>query len=134
MQLVLITHRGRTTFEIRHISLIIGNDERTLKLSGIAGIDTEITAQFHRTAHALGDIYKRTVGEDGTIQGCIEIIAIWNNGAQILAHQIGMFFHGFSDTHEDNAHFTELLLEGGLHRHGVHDGIYGHTTQCQTLF
>ena len=58
VQLVLITHRSRTAFQIGDIGIIVGDDQRTLKLSRVTGVDAEIAAQFHRTAHALRDINK----------------------------------------------------------------------------
>ena len=81
MELVLIAHRSRTSLKIRHIRIIVGNDERALKLSCIAGIDTEITAQFHRTTYTFGDIYKRSVAEHRTIESGKEIVAIWHHSA-----------------------------------------------------
>ena len=44
-----------------------------------------------------------------------------------------MLFHCLADTAEDDTFLTEFLLEGSLHRHRVHDGIYGGTAQSQTL-
>ena len=44
MQLVLITHRSRTALEVRYIAVVIGHDERTLKLARIGRIDAEVGA------------------------------------------------------------------------------------------
>ena len=44
MQLVLITHRSRAALEVRHIAVVIGHDERTLKLARIGHIDAEVGA------------------------------------------------------------------------------------------
>ena len=65
MQLVLIAHRCRAAFQITHVAVITSHNQRALKLSGIAGIDTEIAAQLHRATHALGNIDKRAVAEHG---------------------------------------------------------------------
>lgn len=40
--MVLIPHRGRTSFQIRNITIIIRNNQCTFKLTGISRIDTEI--------------------------------------------------------------------------------------------
>ena len=135
MQLVLVAHRCRTTFQVTHVRVIISHDERTLKLSCITGIDAEIATQLHRTTNALGDIDKRAVAKDRTVQCCIEIITIGNHGAEILAHQFAMLLDGLTDGAEDDALLAEFLLEGGLHAHGIHDGIHGSiSTQGQPLF
>ncbi|CUP36305.1 Uncharacterised protein [Segatella copri] len=44
-----------------------------------------------------------------------------------------MLLHSLTNTAEDDALLTEFLLEGSLHRHRVHDGIYSGTAQSQTL-
>ena len=134
MQLVLVTHRSRTAFEIGHVGIVIGNDEGTFELTCIPCIDTEIGTQFHRTAHTFGDVDKRAVAEYGTIQGRKEIILIRYDGTQILTHQVWMLLDGLADRAEDDTLLTQFLLEGGLHTDGVHNGIDGGiATQCQTL-
>ena len=45
-----------------------------------------------------------------------------------------MALYGVADGAEDDAFLGEVLLEGGLHRHGVHNGVDGDTAQCEALF
>ena len=61
MQLILIAHRGCTTLKIRYVCIVVGNNQSTLKLTCISCIDAEIRAKLHRTANAVGDIYKRAI-------------------------------------------------------------------------
>ena len=56
MELVLITHWRCTSLQVRNVGIIIGDDQCTLKLTGITGIDAEVTAQLHRAAYALRNI------------------------------------------------------------------------------
>ena len=56
MELVLITHWRCTSLQVRNVGIIIGDDQCTLKLTGVTGIDAEVTAQLHRTADALRNI------------------------------------------------------------------------------
>ena len=56
MELVLITHWRCTSLQIRNVGIIIGDDQCTLELTGVTGIDAEVTAQLHRTADALRNI------------------------------------------------------------------------------
>ena len=44
-----------------------------------------------------------------------------------------MFLDGLTNTAENNALLSKLLLECCLHRHGVHDGVYCGSTQSQAL-
>ena len=45
-----------------------------------------------------------------------------------------MLLDGFADAAEDDSLLAELLLEGGLHRHGVHDGVDGGAAEREPLF
>ena len=56
MKLVLITHWRCTSLQVRNVGIIISDDQCTLKLTGVTGIDAEVTAQLHRTADALRNI------------------------------------------------------------------------------
>ena len=134
MQLVLVAHGGGTPLEIRHITVVVGHDECALKLSGIGGIDAEIGTEFHGAPCAFGDIDKGAVAEHSTVESSIEVVTIGHHTAEILLHEVGMLLYGITDGAEDDTLFGEFLLEGGLHRYRVHDGIYGHTAQRQALF
>ena len=56
MELVLITHWRCTSLQVRNVSIIISDNQCTLKLTGVTGIDAEVTAQLHRAADALRNI------------------------------------------------------------------------------
>src|SRR5207245_6596494 len=65
MELVLITDRRRTPFEITDVSPFVGDDQRALKLACFRGIDAEVGRKLHGATDALGYIHKRTVAEHG---------------------------------------------------------------------
>ena len=56
MELVLITHWRCTSLQVRNVGIIISDNQCTLKLTGVTGIDAEVTAQLHRAADALRNI------------------------------------------------------------------------------
>ena len=134
MQLVLIAHRSRTTFQIGNIRIIIRHNQRPLKLACITRIDTEIRGQLHRTAYPFRDIYKRTVGEYRRVQCSKEVITVSHNGTKILLHQIRMLTYSFTDGTENDSFLHQRFLERSLHRYRVHHSIYGHATQCHLFF
>ena len=115
VQLVFIAHGGGAAFEIADIRIVVGNNQRTLKLPRIAGIDAEIRAELHRATNTLGDIDKRAVREHGAIERCKVIVAIGYNGTEILTHHVGMLLDGLADGAEDDTLFTKFFLKGGLH-------------------
>ena len=129
MQLVLIAHRGCASFEIRHVGVVVRHYECALELTRVARVDAEIGAQLHRTAHALGNVDERAVAENGTVERGEEVVPVGHDRAEILAHEVGMVLYGVAYRAEDDALLRELLLESGLHRHRVHDGIHRHTAE-----
>ena len=126
MQLVLVALGSRAAFHIADIGPFVGHNQRALKLARTFGVDTEIGAQLHRTAHPLGDVAEGAVAEDRRVEGGKEIVAGRHHATQILLHQVGMLLHSLADGHEDNAFLFEGLLTGGFHADGIHDGVVGH--------
>ena len=133
MQLVLVAHGGRAALQIGNIAVIVGHDERTLKLPGLRRVDAEIRRQLHGTAHPLGDVDKRAVGKHRRVQGRKVIVGIGHHTAQIAAHQVGIIAHRLADGAEYHAQLGQPLAVGGAHAHAVHDGIHGHSTECHAL-
>ena len=134
MQLVLVAHRCRAAFEVAHVCVVVGNDERALELTRVACVDAEVGAKLHRAAHALGYVDERSVGEHGAVERCEEVVAVGHHASQVLAHEVGMVLYGVAYRAEDDAFLGEVLREGGLHAHGVHDGVYRHAAECESFF
>ena len=134
MQLVLVTHGRGATLQVGDVGIVIGHDERALKLARLRSIDTEVGRQLHRATHALGDVDKRAVAEHGRVQCGIEVVGIRHHLSQVLAHQVGIVLHGLAHRTEDDAQFGQALAVSRLHTHAVHHGVDGHAAQAQLLF
>ena len=133
MELVLVAHWGRAALQVGDVGVVVGHDERALKLSRVAGVDAEIAAQFHRAAYALGDIDEGSVGEHRRVERGKEVVAVGDDRAQILPDEVRVGLYGLADGAEDHALLPQFLLECGLDRHGVHDRIDRRAAQCEPL-
>ena len=133
MELVFVALRGGAAFEVAHVGVVVGHNERALKLACARGVDAEIGGQLHRAAYSLGNIDKRAVGEHRRVEGGIEIVAVRHHFAQVFPDQFGIVLHGFGYGAEDDAEFGEFLLMGGLDADGVHHGIDGHARELFLL-
>ena len=102
-------------------------------MSGSAGVDAEVRAEFHGASHAFWDVDEGAVAEDCGVECGKEVVAIGDDAAQVFAHQVGVFAHGFADGAEDDAFLAEFFSEGCLDAHRVHHGIDGCSGQCHTL-
>ena len=134
MQLVFVTHRRRTPLQIGNIRIIIRHNQSSFELSGVAGINPEISGQLHWTTHSLRNIDERAVGKYRRVQCRKEIITITHYRTQIFLNQIGMLTYSLAEGTEDDSLLHQRLLESGLYGYGVHYGIHCHTTQRHLFF
>ena len=67
MELILISHRRCTSFQVRHITIFIGNNKGSFKLTGIHGIDTKVSRKFHGATNSFWDVYERAVTKNSRV-------------------------------------------------------------------
>ena len=123
MQLVSVELGRGAAFEVGHRCAFLGNDQRALELAGRFGVDAKIGGEIHRAFDALRDEAERAVGEHRGVERGVIVIADRHHAAQVLAHQFGMFMHGFRNRTENNADLSELRFVGGDHRHAIENHV-----------
>ena len=119
VKLVLVAHRRGATFEIADIGALVGDDQSPLELPGILGIDTEIGAEFHRTAHALGHVNEGAVRKDRAVERREIIVVHRHDAAEPFLHQLGIFADCLADRQENHPGALQLLAEGRRDAHAV---------------
>ena len=127
MELILVTDRRGTAFEIADIRALLRNDQGALELACFSRVNAEVGGQFHRTTHALGYIHKGPVTEHGGVERCKKVVGIRHYRAQILLYQLGVLLYRFGERAENHTGFSELLLERGSYRYAVEYRIHGDT-------
>ena len=115
VKLILVAHRCGTSLHIAYIRTLVSYDQRPLELTCTGRVDSEIARQLHRTAHALRDIYKRTVAEYGRIQGRIEIVAYRHHGSEVLAYKVRMLLYGLRERAEYDSLLCQCRTECSRH-------------------
>ena len=134
MELVLVSHRGAAPLQVANIAAFIGNYQRPLELPRPFAVDAEVGGQLHRAAHALGDVAEGAVGEDGRVQGRVEVVGVGHNGADVLPHEVRVVLDCLRHGAKNDAVLGELLLERSGDGHAVENGVHGHTGQSLLLF
>ena len=134
MQLVLVALGRGAPFEVAHVGPLVGHDQRAFELPRAGGVDAEIGRKLHRATHPLGDVAERTVGKDRGVQRGVKVVGIGHDAPEVFFHQLGEVAQRLGDRTEDDPLFGQRLLEGGLHRHGVHHGIDRDARQGHLLF
>lgn len=58
VKLILISHRSGTAFEIADVAALFADNQSSLELPRVLGVDPEVGAQFHWAAGAFRNIHK----------------------------------------------------------------------------
>ena len=129
MQLVFITSRCCTSFQVTHITTFVSNDQSPFKLSCSSLIDSKIRGQFHRTFDSFGNVTKRTVRKNSGVQSRIKIVCFGNDCPHVFFDQFRVLLNGFRNGTENNAFFCQGLFKSGRYRHRINNDVYGNTLQ-----
>src|SRR6185312_10791610 len=98
------------SFQIADRCSFVRDDERALELARIRRVDAEIGGQLHRALDALGDVAEGSVAEYRAVERREEVVAVRNDRAKILANELGMLLHRFTEGAEYHAVRGELFL------------------------
>ena len=124
MQLGDITFGRGATFKVRHIGPLGGNDQRTLKLARVLGVNAEICRQFHWAANAFRDVNERPIREHSAIQRCIVIVRRRHHCTHVFLDQLRVIFNRFTDRTKDHTSSSQLFLERGADRHTIKNSVH----------
>ena len=133
MQLVLVPHGGGATFQVTDRGAFVGDDQSALELAGVGRIDAEVGGKLHGALHALGHVNEGAIREDRRVEAGEEVVALGHHRTQVFAYQFRVFADGLGDRTEDDAGFSEFLLERGRHRDTVEHRIDGDAREGGTL-
>src|SRR5213595_2041510 len=118
MKLIRVPDRRRASFEVAHIRARVRDDQRAFELSRVLSIDPEVRGELHRASDARRHVGERAVAEDRE-----EIVVEGDDGAEVLAHEVGMLEDRLGEGAEDDAEFRELVLERRRDRDAVQHGV-----------
>ena len=129
VKLILIPHRGRTTFEVADVRPLLRNYQRPLELPRAGGVHTEIRRQLERTPHALRDVAEGAVRKHRGVECGKEVVVVRYDRTEVLFDQLGMIKHSFRERAENDAVLGERVLESRGHRYAVKHRVNRHTRQ-----
>src|SRR6266571_492391 len=89
---------GRSaSLEVANRSAFVGDNQCALELAGVSGVDAEVRRKLHRALHTLWYVGKRTIAEHCCVERSVEVVAVWNDGSEVLLDEIGMGLHRFAE-------------------------------------
>ena len=97
MELILVALGSRASLQVAHRRAFVRDNECALELAGVSGVDAEVRRKLHRALHTLWDVGKRTIAEHRCVQRSVEVVAVWNDGSEVLLDEIGMGLHRFAE-------------------------------------
>src|SRR5262249_12651587 len=125
VQLVFVALRSRAAFKIVYEAARFGDDQGAFKLTGFARVDAQEGRQVDRASHTGRNINKRTVSEDGCIQGRVKIVRERYHAAEIFFNELRMRVQCLRNRTEHDTILLELVLMGGADRNRVKNSIDG---------
>ena len=134
VELIFVAHGGAATFEVADVAAFFGDDEGALELARFGGVDAEVGGEFEGAADALWYVAEGAVGEDGGVEGGVEVVAVGDDGAEVFLDEVGVLLQSFREGAEDDAVLSQLLAEGGGDGDAVENGVDGHARQSFLLF
>ncbi len=68
MQRVALVDRCGTPFDVVHVAVFVGDDERSLELTHVLGVDAKIGLKGNFYVDALGDVDERPARPHGRVE------------------------------------------------------------------
>ena len=99
-----------TTFHIVDITVLVGDDERALKLPDTGHIQTEICLQWHRDVYSGRYIDKRAARPDGSVDRRKLVVLDGHDGAEMFLIDLGVFFESVVAAEKDDSLIFQVLL------------------------
>ena len=88
MQAIARISWSGTTFYIMHIRAGRGNNQGTLELAHVLGINTEVGLQRYLYTDTLWDVNKASAAPNGAIQCCELVVRVRNDRAKVFLDNI----------------------------------------------
>ena len=86
VELVFVPHGGAASLQVADVAAFFGDYQRAFELARFGGVYAEVGGQLQGAADALGYVAEGAVGEHGGVEGGVEVVAVWNHGAQVLLY------------------------------------------------
>ena len=111
--------RRRAAFHVVHLGALVDDDQGALELSHVLAVDAEIGLQRHVHGDAGRHVHEAAAAPHRGVERRKLVVLRRDDGAEVLAQQVGMLLQGLVGRQEDDALTLEVLLEGVVHHLGV---------------
>ena len=98
---------------------VFDDDQRTLELAHVFGVDPEIGLQRHVNLDALGNVDERPAAPDRRVQGGELVVLDRDHRGEVLLHQVGIFANRRVGVDEDDALFLQVFTQAVVDNLGL---------------
>ena len=88
VQRVGFVNRCRAALDVVDVGVFVGDDQRSLELSHVLGVDAEIRLKRDLDVNALGNVNKRTARPDGRVERCKLVVARRDDRSEVLPEKV----------------------------------------------
>ncbi len=93
----------------------VGNDERSLELAHVLGVDAEVGLDRHFNVNAFRHVDEGTTRPHGRVEGGELVVAVGNHRAKILLDNLGVFLEPAVHVEEEHTLGFQILANGVVH-------------------
>src|SRR5690606_33835358 len=100
-----------TAFDVMYVSTFINDDEGTLELADVFGIDAEVRLERHLHMDPRWHVDEGAAGPYGRIQRRKLVVIVRNNRREIFLHQVWILRQAVIHAQENDALLFQLFFD-----------------------
>ncbi len=101
-------------FDVMHAGAFVDDNQRPFELAHVFGVDPEVGLQGEFDVDSRRDVDERPTGPDGRVECRELVVGGWDDGAEVLAEQLGVFSQCRVGVGEDHALLGEVFLQAAV--------------------
>ncbi|CAB4560887.1 unannotated protein [freshwater metagenome] len=106
-----MVNRCGATLDVVHVRALISDDQGSLELTHVFGVDSEVGLKRNFYVNTLWYVDERTTGPNGRVQSSELVVTRWNNGAEVFLEDFRVLFEGCIGVKENYALFFKLFVD-----------------------
>ena len=101
---------GGATLDVVNVRAGLGDDQGSLKLPHVLGVDPEVRLEPHLDVNAFGHVHERSAGPHRGVQ-CRELVVVGrDDGREVLTHDVPVLAQRRVHVREDHTLLLEILV------------------------
>ncbi|CAB4561223.1 unannotated protein [freshwater metagenome] len=111
VQRVTLVDGSGAALDVVNIRTLVRDDEGSLKLAHVLGVDSEIGLQGNLDVHALGNVDERSARPHSRVEGCELVVTRRDDRPEVFLEELRVLLESRVGVHEDDTLLLELFID-----------------------